>query len=591
MSLLSYPFDSGLVLKKKKSIKRELLEKGGSFLDKKVAILGGSTTSEIKNILELFLLDYGIRPTFYESEYAQFWQDAMFADELREFSPDIIFVHTSCRNITAFPTLRNSAEDVSAMLESQFSHFSAMWDKLSADFHCPIIQNNFERPQYRLLGNKDVGDVHGRTNFVSRLNQKLYEYAQNHESFYINDIDFLAASYGLEKWSDPFFWHMYKYALCVPAIPELAFSVANIIKSIYGKNKMSLVLDLDNTLWGGVVGDDGVDGIVVGHEVSMGQVYGEFQEYIKAHKDLGVMLNVCSKNDEENAIAGLNHPDGCLKPNDFIVIKANWENKDRNILEIAQELNIGTDSLVFVDDNPAERAIVAGQIKGVSVPNIGSVEQYIRRIDRSGFFEVTNFSHDDLARNEMYKANIERTTLQQSFDSYEDYLLSLEMTAVIRDFEPVYMQRIAQLTNKSNQFNLTTKRYSEAEMADASGDSGLIRLYGKLEDKFGDNGVVSVIIGRKEQRNLHIDLWLMSCRVLKRNMEYAMLDALVDECKNHHIDSVYGYYYPTAKNSMVKEFYATLGFTKQSEDENGSTVWRYDTVGHQDKNHVIKVIK
>lgn len=590
MTNLSYPFDGGLILKKKKSIKRELLEKGGSFLDKKIAILGGSTTSEIKNILELFLLNYGIRPVFYESEYAQFWQDAMFSGELREFAPDVIFVHTSCRNISGFPTLRDSTEDVSALLEAQFSHFSAMWDKLSADFHCPIIQNNFERPQYRLLGNKDISDVHGSTNFITRLNQKLYEYAQNHDSFYINDIDFLAASYGLEKWSDPFFWHMYKYALCVPAIPELAFSVANIIKSIYGKNKKALVLDLDNTLWGGVVGDDGVDGIVIGPEVSMGQVYSEFQEYIKAHKDLGVMLNVCSKNDEENAIAGLNHPDGCLKPEDFIVIKANWENKDRNILEIAQELNIGTDSLVFVDDNPAERAIVAGQIAGVSAPDIGSVEQYIQRIDRSGFFEVTNFSQDDLKRNEMYKANIERATLQQSFGSYEDYLLSLEMTAVIRDFEPIYMQRIAQLTNKSNQFNLTTKRYSEAELADAAADSGLIRLYGKLEDKFGDNGVVSIVIGRKEQANLHIDLWLMSCRVLKRDMEYAMLDRLIEECQKRDIDSVYGYYYPTAKNSMVKEFYATLGFTKQSEDATGSTVWRYEVAAHQDKNHVIKVV-
>ena len=263
------------------------------------------------------------------------------------------------------------------------------------------------------------------------------------------------------------------------------------IKSIYGKNKKSLVLDLDNTLWGGIVGDDGAEGIEIGHETSMGQVYSEFQAYLKELLGYGIMLNVDSKNDEENAIAGLSHPEGTLRPQDFISIKANWEPKDLNFSEIAGELNILPESMVFVDDNPAERAIVTGQIPGVCAPLMDAPEHYITAIDRCGFFEATKLSKDDLSRNEMYRANAQRTKLQKSFRSYEDYLLSLDMHALIRPFEPVYISRIAQLTNKSNQFNLTTRRFTESQMQAASRDPDIITLYGKLTDKFGDNGVIS----------------------------------------------------------------------------------------------------
>lgn len=593
MNRITYPFDSEYLLKKKKALKRELLSSGEIFLNKKIAILGGSTTNDIKNMLELFLLDLGIKPSFYVSEYGQYWQDAMFVPaKLQEFAPDIIFIHTSCHNITRFPSLKDNAQQIDDILDEQYQHFAVMWDKLFDAYNCPIVQNNFERPLYRLMGNKDISDIHGHTNFISCLNQKFYKYAQDQKGFYINDIDYLSASYGLQKWSDPFYWYMYKYALCVPAIPEFAFNVSNIIKSIYGRNKKAFVLDLDNTLWGGMVGDDGVEGIAIGPEVSMGQAYSDFQQYIKMHKDLGIILNVCSKNEYENAIAGLNHPDGNLTPDDFILIKANWGNKDGNIQQIANELNIGVDSLVFVDDNPAERAIVQAQIPGIAVPDIGSnVERYIQHIDRSGFFEITSFSNDDLKRNEMYQANLTRAKSKQSFGSYEDYLLSLNMVAIIRDFEPIYMQRIAQLTNKSNQFNLTTKRFSESELQAVADDAGYIRLYGKLADKFGDNGVVSIIIGKKDGTTLHVELWLMSCRVLKRDMEYAMLDTLVEECHKQGINKIIGYYYPTPKNNMVRNFYQMLGFDNINTDENGNTQWVYNIVIHKPQNTVIKVIK
>lgn len=590
MKELEYPFNSEYIIKKRKSIKRKLLSDGTTRLKKKIAVFGGSTTNDIVVYLELFLLNNGIEPEFYQSEYAQYWQDAMFpSTELLNFKPDIVFIHTTNRNITSYPTTADSKEKVNELLESEYTKFEQMWQEIVNTYHCPIIQNNFEMPFYRLMGNKDCSDYRGHSNFVTRLNEKFYEYANENEGFYINDINFISASYGLKSWSDPQYWNMYKYAMCVDAIPEFSFNLANIIKSIFGKNKKALALDLDNTLWGGVVGDDGVDGIQIGQETGVSQSYYEFQSYIKSLKSLGIILTVCSKNDHENAIAGLNHPEGALKPDDFIIIKANWENKDRNIIEIAAELNILPDSIVFVDDNPAEREIVREQIKGVSVPIMDGVENYITALDRNGYFEVTNFSDDDLKRNEMYKANVQRAAQQATFSNYEDYLLSLDMTAVIDDFIPVYLQRITQLSNKSNQFNVTTKRYTPTEMEEVFASKEYIRLYGKLIDKFGDNGVVSVVIGKKNGKVLNIDLWIMSCRVLKRDMEFAMLDRLVERCKEQNIDTIRGYYYPTAKNNMVRELYKTFGFDKISEDEAGNTVWQLDVSSYNPKNKVIKV--
>jgi len=587
--LLKYPFDGDIILQKRKRIKRELLSADTTFIDKNIVVLGGSTTDDIVSMLELFLLNNGIRPSFYQSEFGQYWQDAMFGnEELDSFKPDVIFIHTSGRNIINYPNVKMTAQEVNDMLSEQYEYFATMWENLSKKFGCAIVQNNFEMPLYRLMGNKDAYDIHGRTNYLSRLNNMIYDYAANHNNFFINDINYLSASYGLEKWSDTFFWHMYKYALAVPAIPELAFSVSNIIKSIYGKNKKALVLDLDNTLWGGVVGDDGVEGIHIGKETSMGQVYYEFQEYAKQHKDLGVLLCVNSKNDYDNAIDGLNHPEGCLKPDDFVAIKANWENKDRNIIEIADELNILPESLVFVDDNPAERNIVEAQVEGIAVPHIDKAENYIRIIDRSGFFEVTNFSEDDIKRNEMYAANAERAKLNKSFENYEDYLLSLDMSAQIKEFENIYLPRITQLTNKSNQFNLTTRRYQEQEIKDVMESENHIALYGKLSDKFGDNGIISVVIGTQEKDTLHMELWLMSCRVLKRNMEFAMMDDVMRRAEERGIKKVVGYYYKTSKNAMVKDFYSQFGFKKVSE-ENEDSVWEIETENYQYKNKVIKV--
>ncbi len=587
---LEYPFDAAYIIKKRRAIRKALLADGTTRIQKRIAVLGGSTTSDIVKTLELFLLNAGIEPLFYESEYAQYFQDAMFPDEtLLGFHPDIVFIHTSNRNVTQWPETADDAETIDAKFHAELDKFTAMWRSIQEKFHCPIIQNNFEMPLYRLLGNRDAWDIHGRTNFLTRLNDAFYAFARENESFYINDLQYISADYGLKAWSNPLFWNMYKYAMCFEAIPSFAFSVSNIIKSIFGKNKKALALDLDNTLWGGVVGDDGVDGIEIGQETGVSQSYYEFQSYVKQLKSIGIVLTVCSKNDRENAIAGLNHPEGALKPDDFVIIKANWENKDRNIAETAAELNILPDAIVFADDNPAEREIVRTQIQGAAVPEMDGVENYITTIDRSGFFEVTSFSEDDLKRNEMYKKNALRAAEMASFGDYGEYLRSLEMRAVIDDFLPVYIARITQLTNKSNQFNVTTKRYTPAEMEETFQSPEYIRLYGKLIDKFGDNGVVSVVIGRKREKTLDIELWLMSCRVLKRDMELAMLDRLVERCRAAGLETIRGYYYPTAKNNMVRGLFENFGFQKVSEDEAGNTVWQLAVAGYTPKNQVIAV--
>lgn len=598
MRELEYPFNSEYILKKSKRIKKELLqaEEGKQFLHKRIAVLGGSTTHDIVRMLELFLLNQGIEPEFYESEYNQYWQDVMFDNpELIAFKPELVYIHTTSRNIAMYPLLSDTKEQVEEKIQNQYQHFEGMWNKLMEAYHCPVVQNNFEYPGYRLLGNREAYDFHGRVHFINDLNRLFADYAAKHDNFYLHDINYAAAAYGLDRWADPAYWHMYKYAVSMQAIPEFAYNLSHIVKAIFGKNKKAFALDLDQTLWGGVVGDDGAENLEIGQETPLGQVYQEFQAYLKAHKDIGVLLTVDSKNDLDNAVSGLEHPEGILRPDDFIVIKANWDTKSQNLSAIAEELNIGKDAIVFVDDNPREREIIRQQIPEAAVPEMTEGEfpapdQFIRILDKNGYFEAVTLSEDDRKRSEMYKANALRRSQENNFGDYKEYLLSLEMKGTIKAFEPVYYARIAQLTNKSNQFNLTTKRFSQAEIEQMAQSSDYITLYGKLEDKFGDNGVVSLLIGRKESRILHMELWLMSCRVLKKDMEYAMMDSLVAECQKQGIQTIMGYYYPTAKNAMVKDFYELQGFEKIKEDKKGNIIWRFNIKeDYEKKNHVIAV--
>ena len=574
---LCYPFDAEYILQNRRKLKKTLLADNTARVKKRVAVLGGATTGILLPVLELFLLDKGIEPTFYESEYNRFWQDGMFGTpELDEFSPEIVYIHTCNRNIT-YPTPATSEREAEELLTAEFERYKALWQSLSTRYSCVIIQNNFEAPPYRLLGNLDFSDVRGSVNFTNRLNSLFAEYARNASGFYIHDIAYLSAVCGLDNWDSPEEWYMYKHSPATACVPMLCHSISNIIKAIGGKNKKVLTLDLDNTLWGGVVGDVGQSGLELGEETPVGQAHREFQRYVKELSQTGVVLTVASKNDEENAIDGLKHPDAHLKPEDFAVIKANWERKDANILQSVAQLDLLPDSVVFADDNPAERHIVHENVKGAAVPELTSPETYIRTIDRGGYFEPLSLSSEDLKRNEMYRENAKRAELSLSFTDYTEYLKSLEMTAPVGDFPKVYLKRIAQLANKSNQFNLTTRRYTEAEIEEIAESDEYIRVCGKLIDRFGDNGVVSVIIAKKNGDCADILLWIMSCRVLKRTMEQLMRNSLIEAAKEAGVKTLRGYYYPTAKNGMVKNLLGDLGFDKISEDGEGNTVWEIST--------------
>lgn len=585
---LDYPIDSSYILRKKKLIKRQLLEQDFR-INKNIAILGGSTTAEIKDVLELFLLSQSIKPNFYESGYDKYYEDAVFENaNLKAFNPDIIYIHTSFVNITKFPLPQDSEEDVEIIITNETEKFKVIWDSLS-NYDCAIIQNNFELPYYRCLGNLDFYDYHGKTNFITRLNIEFAKYAGIIKNLYINDINYLSAEFGLKNWYDLSLWMSSKYALSFDSIPLLAFNLSKIISAIFGNTKKCLVLDLDNTCWGGVIGDDGLGGIKIGTETAISESFTYFQRYVKELKQRGIAMAVSSKNNLENAKEGFKHPDSVLQFDDFTSFKANWDPKHQNIKEIAKELNIGLDSIVFIDDNPMERDLVSSQLPEVSVPNVGSeVINFINYIDKNGYFEAIFLSNEDLNRNKYFEDNKKRKLVQQAFVSYDEFLLSLNMSAEIRNFSPIYIDRITQLINKTNQFNLTSRRYTLGEVNDLANNSQFITLYGKLTDKYGNNGLISILIGKVVKKQCHIDLWLMSCRVLNRNMEFAMFDSLVEQCKNHEITEIFGYYIKTEKNVIVANLFFDLGFKLVEMDKN-KTVYNLKLDNYLNKNTLIRI--
>jgi len=588
MITLQYPLEINHILRKKKSIKKELL-KNENLIEKNISILGGSTTSEIKNILELFLLNSGIKPNFYESEYNQYYEDALFGNEdLDKFNPDIVYIHTTNQNITQLPQPNNSENEIISLLDNELQRYKSIWSSL-AKYDCAIIQNNFDYTIDRSLGNLDCYDIHGKTYFINQLNNEFSKISRGVKNLYINDINYLSSYIGLKNWFDRSLWHQAKYALSLDSIPELAFNISKIISAIFGKTKKCLVLDLDNTCWGGVIGDDGLDGIHIGTETAIAESYTSFQKYAKELKQRGVALAVCSKNDFKNAKEGFDHPDSVLKFDDFTSFKANWNPKNQNILDIAKEINIGIDSLVFIDDNPVERDIVFSQIPSVSVPNVGSdIVEFIAHIDRNGYFEPVSLSDDDINRSQYYEDNKKRANEQVTFQSYDEFLVSLDMTAEIKSFSSIYLGRITQLINKTNQFNLTTKRYTAGEIENISTSDEHIKIYGKLTDKYGDNGLIAVSIGSIKKRQCHIDLWLMSCRVLKRDMEFAMLDELVKQCTEKGVSTIVGYYYKSTKNNMVSNLYEKFGFNLLERSDEDS-VWKLDILDYENKNKFIGV--
>jgi FkbH-like protein len=589
-AVLTYPFDNDSLLKKQKKIKRKLLERETSYLPKRIAILCGSTTADIRNLLEIFLLNVGIRPVFYESGYNRYYEDAVFDNaELDAFNPEIIIIFTSIVNITHRPVLEDTEEEVAEKLQREFFRFKEIWESLNNRYSAIIIQNNIELPYTEPEGNYDAVFPQGMERFINALNEKFSAYAQNHMGFYIHDLNWLSAEIGLSRWHNRSQYYAYKFAMNYDVMPDVAWSLKRLICAVLGRAKKCLVLDLDNTLWGGVIGDDGVNGIVIGHETPLGEAYIEFQCYVKTLKERGVILAVCSKNDMETARSGFSHPDSVLSVDDFAAFHASWEPKNIGIRQIAQELNIGLDSLVFIDDNPAERAIVRENIPEVSVPEVDpdDVFSYIRVIEKNGYFDTIAISEDDRKRSQTYQQNRQRAELKASAGNYDDFLASLAMEAEVAPFSEVYFDRIVQLTNKSNQFNLTTKRYTLADIRTIAASNDYITLYCRLKDRFGDNGLISLIIAEKRGEEFHIILWLMSCRVLKRGVEALMLDHLVREAKTADCKKLVGYYYKTKKNGIVAEHYKDFGFQLTQQDGE-DTVWELPLAGYMPRNRFIR---
>ena len=573
---LRLPVSTSDIIRRRQTLTKELL-KQTNLVHTRIAILGGSTTSEVKSTLELFLLSHGIKPEFYESGYDRYWEDALFENpELWNFKPDIVFVCTTWHNVSQFPEPLESTAQVEGRIGAELARFESMWEKLHT-LGAVIIQNNFDLPTLRPLGNLEASESFGRVNFLLRLNAEFAAYARNHSRFLINDILYLSAQVGLTAWFDDSYWYNFHTALSPAATVALAQNVAAIVKGVYGKSKKCLILDLDNTLWGGVIGDDGLHSLVLGRDHPIGEAFMDFQRYVRDLQRRGVILAACSKNDIENAREGFSHPDSVLRLEDFSAFKANWDPKPENIRQIAAELNIGLDSMVFVDDNPAERALVEEQLPEVAVPDVGSdVSRYAEILERDRYFEVNTIVQDDVNRIAYYNSNAQRSAYESGFGNYGEFLTSLEMVAEIGPFIPVYLERITQLTNKTNQFNLTTRRYTSAEIDQIAQNPEFITLYGRLADRFGDNGLVSVVIGRLLEDALEVDLWLMSCRVLKREMEFAMFDALVEQCQARGVRTIMGIYIPSKKNSMVAEHYSSLGFNRVDAISGGEERWQFD---------------
>ena len=596
MSIASYPLERLII--KRKAIRKQLLEAanqpGARIQDIRIAVLGGSTTNEVVDLLEILLLDSGFRPTFFQSEYGRYYEDAVLEPHIiADFKPDIVYIHTGIQNIQAFQPVACTEADFASFIAAELSRFQAIWTSLASAVGCQIIQNNFELPAYPTLGNLDAVGPGGQSRFILELNRQFALEAANNPRLIIQDLAALSAQLGLKQWYDPERWFSYKYANTVEGSLAIANSLTSIVRALFGRSRKVLVLDLDNTLWGGVIGDDGPDKIVLGKETAVAEAYTAFQEYCLSLRERGILLAVCSKNNEDVARQGFAHPDSILKLEHFSAFKANWKPKHENILQIAKELNLGTDSFVFVDDNPAERSIVESQIPGIAVPDVGDqVAQYASIIDAGRFFELISLGKEDLIRAKLYEENAERSKLEQKFANYGEYLDSLEMSAEIDDFNATYMERIAQLTNKTNQFNLTTRRYTLAEIEATLSDGNHICLYGKLTDRFGDNGLISVVVGRQQGEALHLDLWLMSCRVLKRDMEIAMLDSLVERARDRNITTMFGYYISTAKNGMVQDHYEKLGFTLVSTRKaNDSTQFALDVSSYQSRSRHIRIRK
>ncbi len=540
----------------------------------KIAILGSSTTHQLAQFLELHLFAAGVSCEIHEADYGVFRQEIWDPDsELYRFRPDVLVLATSRRDLGGLPSLAEDRGAVESRMRTELAEWTKLWKTAHDRLNCQIIQNNFESPPWRTLGNHEGRHPASASRYVTMMNLALQDEAPPHVT--IHDVDHLAASRGRWRWSDERYYYHAKLSCSPENLVDYAHSLASLVLARVGVVKKCLVLDLDNTLWGGVIGDDGLGGIRLGQGDPDGEAFVAFQRYVKQLRERGVLLAVCSKNTD--AVARevfLKHPEMVLRLDDISCFVANWDDKATNIGRIADRLNIGVDSLVFVDDNPAERSIVRRLRPAVAVPELPlDPAGYIAALDQHRYFQALGLTAEDLKRADYYKADAERQAAESSSQDLAGFLASLAMTARIEPISAANLERTVQLINRSNQFNLTTRRYAAAEIQGIVADPTWVTRVVSLSDRFGDHGLISVLIARIDETALVIDTWLMSCRVLKRGVEGFLLNHVVVIARGLGLQAVRGEYLPTAKNGLVRDHYQSLGFSPIDTDDSGRSTW------------------
>jgi FkbH-like protein len=556
------------------TIRRVLPTAPDTLATKKVrlAVLGSSTLTHLLPGIRAAGLRRSIWIDTYENEYGQYLQELSEIDSpLHQFKPTVILVALDAYHLTAGITAGMDADTAEAALTETLDHINEIWRLARDEFSCPVIQQAVLPLHLPVLGNNEHRLPGSRAWFVTRLNATIRTMAEQH-SVDILAVDDRAARDGIAKWHDTALWHRSKQEISPAAGPMYGDLVGRVLAAKQGRSLKCLVLDLDNTIWGGVIGDDGLEGIALGQGSPLGEAYTAFQEYVRELSRRGVILAVCSKNDEANALEPFEkHPDMVLKRGDIASFVANWQNKADNIRAIAQELNIGLDSLCFIDDNPFERNLVRQELPMVAVPEVSDDPTgYPVALADAGYFEALSVTDEDRERTSQYQGNKARDVLKAAVTDLPSYLRGLEMQLAWRRFDKIGLQRIVQLINKSNQFNLTTRRYTDEDIIAVMADPDAFGLQLRLTDRFGDNGIIAIVIGRLQLghapgaeaggKDLYVDTWLMSCRVLGRQVEPTTMNLIAQQAAKLGARRVVGDYIPTKKNAMVKDHYARLGF-------------------------------
>ena len=531
-----------------------------SFPQLKVSLVGDTATQLLTVALKGTAISRGYLLDLFEAEYNQVDRQVMDpTSELYAYQAQFTIIFQSTHKLLEhFFTADVGAR--TALADERIAFLRHACDSIQGK----VICFNYPEIEDVVFGSYANKLEESFTYQVRKLNYELMRLSQELPNLYICDIAALQNKFGRDWLFDASVYVSTEMVLSIDALPYVASRALDIICAIEGQFKKCLILDLDNTVWGGVVGDDGWENIQVGHGLGIGKAFTEFQQWVKKLRERGIIICVCSKNDEDKAKEPFEkNPEMVLRLDDISVFIANWENKADNIRTIQSILNIGFDSMVFLDDNPFERNIVRENVPGVFVPELPEDPgDYLEYLYSLNLFETASYSSADKDRTKQYQVEAQRVVAATKFTNEADFLKSLNMLSVVEEFTPFNTPRVAQLSQRSNQFNLRTIRYTDADIARMSGDDSYQCFSFTLEDKYGDNGLICVIILHKEDTDtLFVDTWFMSCRVLKRGMEHFTLNTVVAYAKQHGFKRIIGEYIPTPKNSMVAEHYDRLGFT------------------------------